>query len=126
MTEENKDQPEQPHSQPTQANVEFVVPDPDDALFTTYTNNIRLGWTHSDIRMLFGEIVDATPEKIIVEERAQITISYFQAKLLMLLLAQAIAQHESQFGEIKIPSGAAAFNATSIQGNVPPGASARR
>jgi hypothetical protein len=116
---------EQPHQQPPQPEVEFVVPDPKETLFTTYANNVRLAWTHFDVRMLFGEIIDSNMEKIIVEERAQITISYRQAKLLMLMLAQAIAQHESLFGEVKVLTDATAFSTMNIQATVPPGASHR-
>lgn len=122
MAEENKEQSQQ---QPPQPEVEFVVPDPEDELFTTYANNVRLGYTHFDIRMLFGEVVDTTLTKVVVEERAHITISYLQAKLLVIMLGQAIALHESLFGEVKVPSGADTFSTASIQATVPPGASRR-
>ena len=105
MAEESKEQPLPPQKQ---VEVEFVVPDPDDPLFTTYANNIQLAWTHFDTRLLFGEVVSSDPEKIIVEQRAQITISYMQAKLLMLMLAKAVQQYESIFGQINLPTGSAA------------------
>jgi len=123
MAEENKEQPSQ--EQP-QAEVEFVFPDPEDQLFTTYANNIQLGWTHSDVRMVFGEVVDSTPKKVTVEQRAHITISYLQAKVLMLMLAQAIAQYETVFGEVKMPAGSTTFKTASTEANVTPGVSARR
>ena len=72
-------------------------------MFTTYANDTKLAWTHYDVRMVFGEIVDTLEDKIIVEQRAQVTISYMHAKLLMVMLNQAITQYESIFGELKLP-----------------------
>jgi len=102
MREENVQQP-QPSGQPQ---IEFVIPDPD-GIFTTYANNIQLGYTIYDVRFVFGEVVEAHPDKIVVEQRAQVTISYLQAKLLQMMLAQAIAAQESLVGEIRLPFGVA-------------------
>jgi len=103
-----------------QPKVEYVVPDPEGGIFTTYANNVQLGFTHYDLRMLFGELVDATPEKLVIEQRAQVTISYLQAKLLMMVLGQAITQHESLFGEVKIPPDMLALNTTTTTATNPP------
>jgi len=109
-------------SQPQQpAKVEFVVPDPESGLFTTYANNVQLGWTNFDVRMIFGEVVDAQVDKLIVEQRAQVTISYLQAKLLMFLLGQAVSQYETIFGELKIPEGLLTFELTKTEAKVTPG-----
>jgi len=121
MPEENKEQP----PVQAQATVEFVVPDPEGGILTTYANNIQVAWTDFDVRMLFGEVVDTRPDKIIVEQRVQVTVSYLQAKLLLLMLSQVVARYEPAFGEIKIPAGAHTFNVTSTQAAVPPGASSR-
>jgi hypothetical protein len=102
MAEEKTQQPH-PSGQPQ---VEFVIPDPD-GIFTTYANNIQLGFTIFDVRFVFGEVVETHPDKIIVEQRAQVTISYLQAKLLHMMLAQAIAEQEARVGEIRIPVGVA-------------------
>jgi hypothetical protein len=120
MPEEKNEQP----SQPPQPKIEFVVPDPDDSLFTTYANNVNIGWTHFDVRMVFGEVVDVLAGKIVVENRAQITVSYLQAKLLAIFLGQAIAQHENVFGEIKLPPD---FSVTSqvTEARMTPGTPAR-
>ncbi|HUA18374.1 MAG TPA: DUF3467 domain-containing protein [Bryobacteraceae bacterium] len=116
MSDEKKEQ---------QPKLEYVVPDPEGGIFTTYTNNIQLGFTHFDLRMLFGELVEATPERVVIEQRVQVTISYLQAKLLMLMLAQAIGQHEKGFGEVKIPDELLTFNSVSATAAIPPGVSAR-
>lgn len=113
MSDEKNEQRPQPE-------VEYVVPDPDGGLFTTYANNIQVGFTHYDLRMLFGELVEATPEKLVIEQRAQITISYLQAKLLMHVLGQAIGQHEAVFGEVKVPPEMIALNTTVTTASNPP------
>jgi hypothetical protein len=118
---EEKEQP----ALPQQASVEFVVPDPEDTLFTTYANNVALAWTHFDVRMVFGEVVETMPEKIVVEQRAQITISYPQAKLLMMALAQVLGQYETTVGEVRLPADFA-FTSTNTRADVPPGVSPTR
>lgn len=104
-----------------EAKIEFVVPDPEGGIFTTYANNVQLGFTMFDLRMIFGEIVDVQPNKILVEQRAHITISYLQAKLLLALMSQAIAKHEAQFGEIKLPPGTLDMTFTETVGKATPG-----
>jgi len=106
-------QPEASQTQPSSgSHIEFVVPDPDETLFTAYANNVQVGYSHFDMRLMFGEIIETTPEKIVVEQRAQITISYLQAKLLLMMMAQALQNYESQFGEVKLLPGMVGFNVT--------------
>lgn len=125
MSDENK---EQNKNQPVvpQVKVEFVVPDPDSTLVSTYANNIQVSWTHFDVRMVFGEIVDLLPTKIIIEQRAQVTVSYLQAKILQNLLTQAISQYETLFGELKLPHGILETNTTTVTGNPFTGTPARK
>jgi len=104
-----------------QPHVEFVVPDPEGGLFTTYANNIQVGFTLFDIRMVFGEVVETQPDKIVVEQRAQVTVSYLQAKLLVMILAKAIADQEARFGEIRIPEGLVSLQTSSTEVKIPPG-----
>jgi hypothetical protein len=105
----------------SRVNVEFVVPDPDSALFTTYANNIQVATTIHDVRMIFGETVDFLATKVVVEQRAQITISYFQAKMLMTILGQAVVAHEAQFGEMKLGPDIFNVGASATVGTVQPG-----
>jgi hypothetical protein len=121
MPEENS---EQPVALP-QVKIEYVVPDPEVGLFTTYANDVRLTYTIFDVRMVFGEIVDVMSDKIVVEQRAQVTVSYLQAKLLLNTLNQAIAQHETTFGELKLPA-EVATNFLVVQGMPTPGTSFRK
>lgn len=101
--EQNPVESSQPSSD--QPEVEFVEPDPESSLFLTYSNHVQLGFTLFDIRLLFGEIVDVSRTKLTIEQRAQITMSWLQAKLLLVLVGKAVAEHEARNGEIKVPAG---------------------
>jgi hypothetical protein len=126
MSDESKEQSkDQPAALP-QVNVEYVVPDPEVGLFTAYANDTKVAWTHFDIRMVFGEIVDTLVDKIVVEQRAQITISYLQAKLLTLMLNQAVTQHEQIFGAMKLPEEGLTFSSSKAQGTPNPEMSFRK
>jgi hypothetical protein len=122
--------PEEPNNTVTSetqtGRVEFVLPDPEGGLFTTYANNTQVSWTNFDVRMLFGEVVDNQPDKIVVEQRAQVTVSYLEAKLLILLLTQAVTRHEATFGEIKIPAEMLAINVRQTEAKVGTDTSVRK
>lgn len=119
MADENRQQ------HPQQPELEYVLPDPESGIVTTYANNVQLGLTAYDLRILFGELVDANSKKIIIEQRVHVTLSYLQAKLLMLMLAQALQQHESAMGEVKIPPELLSMNSVTATAPIPPGVSAR-
>lgn len=85
--------------------LDLVVPE--DGIFTTYANHMMLGYTPFDIRIVFGEIVESSPETVQVEQRAQVTLSWIQAKALREYLTQLIQRHEAEGGEIKMPQGLA-------------------
>ena len=84
---------------------EYVVPDPAHGLFTTYANNVQLGYTVYDLRLIFGELVEMTAEKVTIEQRVQVTISWLQAKVLSELLSRSIAECEEQNGGVRMPAG---------------------
>jgi hypothetical protein len=104
MTDDNKAH-EQQEQETLRPKLEYVVPDPESDLFTTYANNVQLGSTVYDMRMIFGELVEATTDKFVIEQRAHITVSWLQAKILSEMIARLVAVYESQHGEIKIPPG---------------------
>ncbi len=86
----------------TASKVEFVVPE--DGLFVTYANNIGYGFTATDMRLIFGEVVDVSKGTATVEQRAHVTIAWMQAKVLHKMLGLLVAQHEQRLGEIKVPA----------------------
>jgi len=90
---------------PPERAVELV--EPDNGMFRTYSNHHLLGWTGYDVRMLFGELVEITDDKYVIEQTAQITLSWQQAKLLLGNLQDVISRYEAINGPIepvKVPS----------------------
>jgi hypothetical protein len=86
--------------------INLVFPDPEDGLFTTYSNHVQIGFTQMDVRLVFGEVVDSTAGTITVEQRTNVTMSWLQAKILIANLTQVVSDYESRFGELKLPPGA--------------------
>src|SRR5690348_6088338 len=68
-----------------------------------YGNFFHSTWTLFDVRVRVGELVpDPSDEKsFLVEERAAVTFSWPQAKILANTLAQLVASFEKTNGEIK-------------------------
>jgi hypothetical protein len=71
-----------------------------------YSNNINFQVNLLDFVLVFGEIIDATPEKAIVERKARVTLNPIQAKIMALLLLQNIQKYEQMHGDLKLPEGA--------------------
>lgn|SRR5487761_4344 len=77
---------------------------PADGLPLVYANNVAIGNTAFDLRMIFGEIGDATPSKITVYQKVQVTMSWLQAKILLEFLGRYIKGYEEKNGEMFLPS----------------------
>lgn len=84
----------------SKVNLEFV--EPDKGLVFTYTNNVQLGATSYDVRLIFGELVSVNGDKAVVEQRVQATMSWLQAKQLMELLKKNIDAYEAKNGVIDV------------------------
>ena len=69
-----------------------------------YTNNVEIGFSAWDMRLIFGEIMGMKEGKVLTEERARIIMSLQHAKVFAALLVQQIEKIEQQFGEIQILS----------------------
>lgn len=81
--------------------IEFV--EPENGMLITYANNIAYGFTPGDMRMVFGELIDFEDGKATVEQRVQITTSWLQAKVLGTVLMALVANHEAEYGSLKVP-----------------------
>ena len=76
---------------------------PPEGLFRTYTNNVQLATTSFDIRLVFGEVHEVLEDKIVIEQRAQVTMSWVEAKILADFLRANIEAHEHLNGSLKLP-----------------------
>jgi hypothetical protein len=71
-----------------------------------YSNNVGFAVNLLDFVLMFGETVEANPEKAIVERRARVTMHPTQAKVLAFLLLKNIEGYEKLNGKIAVPPGA--------------------
>ena len=77
-----------------------------------YCNNVAYAMSPVDFVFTFGEVIN-TGTDIYVEQRARVTMSPAQAKVLRDILSERIKIFESNVGEIKIPGGfSQTFSAT--------------
>jgi hypothetical protein len=81
--------------------------EPKSGVFTAYANYVNALWTPHDIKLKFGELSkimeSGTNREFIVEEWADITLAWSEAKMLLTMLADIIARYEALNGEIKTP-----------------------
>ena len=81
-------------------NVEFIN-GPHYAAF--YCNNVSFAVNVLDFVMIFGETLEATADKAVVEQRARVTMHPTQAKVTAMLLLRNIQNYEALNGPIPIP-----------------------
>ena len=71
-----------------------------------YCNNVSFNVNVLDFVMLFGETIEATQERAVIEQRARITMNPTQAKVFAFLLLKNVEGYERLNGTIQIPPGA--------------------
>jgi hypothetical protein len=74
---------------------------PSTGLVHVYCNNIQMATTNFDIRLMLGEIAESTNEKVIVEQRVQVAMTWIEAKILADFLRVNIEAYESLNGPLK-------------------------
>ena len=86
-------------SQPPQPKIQLVnLPD----YRENYANSVQVRTSLCDIFLLFGKLTQNSPDVLTFQSFEGIYISPQQAKLLLNLLQQNIAQYEATFGEIAL------------------------
>jgi hypothetical protein len=90
---------ESPQKKTTERKLDLIRPK--DGIPCIYTNNIRIGQTVYDLRIIFGEITEVTEERFEVTERMQVTMSWLEAKVLSEFLSSQIRIFEERNGPIK-------------------------
>jgi hypothetical protein len=83
--------------------------EPEDGIFTAYSNLINLDWTLYDLRIRFGELIQVPNDEDptwknqhgILLERVAVTIPWHQAKILRDMLDGVIRNYEVLNGELK-------------------------
>jgi hypothetical protein len=70
---------------------------------STYSNAMNVEVTFTDFKLFFGEIVEATHDKLVTVDRVAVLITPEQARLIAKVLTKQIEQYESRFGPIRKP-----------------------
>jgi adenine-specific DNA-methyltransferase len=65
---------------------------------TSFLANVQIGRTIFDLRVMFGEVIDFAPEKVVVEQRVQVTMSWPEAKIFSEFLAAKRMQEMGRTG----------------------------
>ena len=93
-----KEKPAEPTT-PANLGVRFLKPEGGIPLF--YANHIQMGHTVFDLRIVFGEVTDVSEGQVEITHRAQVTMSWLEAKALAEALAIYVKHYESNYGPIK-------------------------
>lgn len=102
--QEKKAEDVPPAEQPNARSMEYVKPK--DGIFYTYANSSLIGWTGFDVRIVFSELTDVLPDRYVLEQRVQVTMSWLQAKYLFTDLQAKINEYErlnGQISPVKVP-----------------------
>ena len=84
-----------------QKKVEYRVPP--EGICRVYSNNIQLASTSFDVRVVFGQVGEVSDEKVTVDQLAQVTLSWAEAKILGEFLTANIKAFEDLNGPIRLP-----------------------
>jgi hypothetical protein len=94
---------EQPVPQP-----KYVITKAPSGVLETYANYVDLNWTTFEVRLRFCQLMQpsllAPSAETPIEERAGITVSWGQLKILRNMLTDAINRYEKVNGEIRTSS----------------------
>jgi len=81
----------------------FEYRHPQSGLPRVYCNNVQMGTTSFDMRLLFGEVAEVLPDKIVVQQHVQVTMSWPEAKIIADFMLANIRAHEELNGAIQLP-----------------------
>lgn len=86
---------------PPQPKIEAVTSP--DGVFSVYSNHVGLSGSASDVRMMFGELLDVAPDKVRVLQRVHVMVSWLQAKAIARLLQDYVDSYEKLNGPLMPP-----------------------
>ncbi len=89
----------------------FPLVEPEQGIFETYANATEADWTLTDVTLRFLHLMHIPKEEgatnlnreLAFIEKANVTIPWWQAKVLYTMLAGLVASYESANGELKPP-----------------------
>ncbi len=79
---------------------------------SVYANNVQIEVNLFDIKVSFGELMEAREDQVTFEDKVTVIFSPQHAKVLAAALLQNIGNYEKQFGIINIPKELAVIDVT--------------
>lgn len=76
-----------------------------EGFISKYSNSLNVEVSFSDFKFFFGEIMEATEEKLKVEEFVSVIVTPEEARSIRDLLIKQIEIYEATFGAIRRPPG---------------------
>ena len=76
---------------------------PAGGLFHVYSNNVQMASTGFDVKVIFGEVAEVTDDKVIVEQRVQVAMTWVEAKIVADFLRVNIEAYEKLNGPMALP-----------------------
>jgi hypothetical protein len=86
---------------PSQPKVEYIQPP--NGLPSIYANNAAISPGIFDVRIFFGELMQASPDEIKILTKMEVIMSWVEAKILASFLQKQIEAFEKTNGPIKYP-----------------------
>jgi hypothetical protein len=95
-----------------QVDGELPLEEPEDGVFETYANVFDADWSLTDVTLRFMQLVFVPKEgaattknrEMVVLEKANVTIPWWQAKVVASALANLVKSYESVNGELNRPT----------------------
>jgi hypothetical protein len=68
-----------------------------------YCNNVQMASTSFDVRVMLGEVADVLDDKIVVEQRVQVAMTWIEAKIIADFLRANVEEYERLNGPLTMP-----------------------
>jgi Protein of unknown function (DUF3467) len=94
--------PEERAANQQQMKVEYVAPER--GLPSVYANNIAISPSNNDIRLIFGQLTEVSPEKAVINTKVEIITTWLEAKILASFLQAHVDAFEKKNGPIIFPA----------------------
>ena len=92
---------EKPQQSPPSQKINYA--EPPNGVPSFYANNCAILPGVFDIKLFFGEMTGATPEAVTILQKAEVAMSWLQAKILAKFLQANIDAFEKKNGPIRFP-----------------------
>lgn len=70
-----------------------------------YSNSLNVEVTFTDFKLFFGEVLEASQERLVTEDRVVVLVAPEEARLIAKVLTEQVEKYEAAFGPIRKPPG---------------------